>query len=131
MSKGRAPQSTSPDAITPPKGGFSARLRHGNKDVPPAATHGPHGTGPRGADPGHREAELKIRRKGTGTAQWRNGHWWVLVSLPDGTRPRYRLCGDECDCLSLSDARRLDGCEAISQRQRAKVSGQIADDKKG
>jgi hypothetical protein len=34
----------------------------------------------------------QIRQKGTGTAEFRNGHWWVKVSLPDKTRPRYRLC---------------------------------------
>jgi hypothetical protein len=33
----------------------------------------------------------KIRAKGTGTAERRNGHLWARVSLPDSKRPRYRL----------------------------------------
>jgi integrase len=72
----------------------------------------------------------KIRPKGTGTAEWRNGHLWARVSLPDGTRPRYRLCGDTCDCHDLSEARLLDRCTAVSERVRKKVAAELAADEK-
>jgi integrase len=68
----------------------------------------------------------KIRPKGTGTAEWRNGHLWARVSLPDGTRPRYRLCAEACDCHELSEARLLDRCTAVSERVRAKVAAELA-----
>lgn len=68
----------------------------------------------------------KIRKKGTGTPEWRNGHWWVRVSLPDGTRPRYRLCLETCTCSAMSEAMRLDRCEAVSQRARSDVAAQMA-----
>lgn len=73
---------------------------------------------------------MKIRSKGTGTPEWRNGHWWVRVSLQDGTRPRYRLCLDVCTCESMSEAMRLERCEAISERKRAEVRAELAEQEK-
>src|SRR5690349_11082487 len=67
----------------------------------------------------------KIRAKGAGTPERRNGHWWVKVSLPDGTRPRYRLCLDVCDCATMSEARKLERCAAVSERKRAAVSAEL------
>lgn len=72
----------------------------------------------------------KIRTKGTGTAEWRNGHWWVKVSLPDGTRPRYRLCAEVCTCTSMSDAMLAERCQAVSERERARVKAQVASTEK-
>jgi integrase len=72
----------------------------------------------------------KLRPKGSGAPEWRNGHWWVRVFLPDDTRPRYRLCGDVCECESMSEARRLDRCAAISERKRAEVTARMAADAK-
>ena len=46
----------------------------------------------------------KLRAKGTGTAEWRNGHLWVRVSLSDKTCPRYRLCLEVCTCATMSEA---------------------------
>jgi integrase len=71
-----------------------------------------------------------LRPKGTGTAEWRNGHLWVRVSLPDGTRPRYRLCLDECTCASMSDAMIAERCQAVSERKRAEVASRLAADEK-
>lgn len=73
----------------------------------------------------------RIRAKGTGTPERRNGHLWVKVSLPDGTRPRYRLCLDgNCTCASMSAAMIAERCQAISERVRATfVAEQAALDK--
>lgn len=67
----------------------------------------------------------KLRAKGTGTTEWRRGHLYVKVSLPDGTRPRYRLCKDVCTCREMSDALRDDRAKAISERERARVQGEL------
>jgi len=72
----------------------------------------------------------KIRPKGAGVLEHRNGHWWVRVSLPDGSRPRYRLCGVTCDCHAMSEARRLDRAEAISERERERVRKEMAEREK-
>jgi len=66
-----------------------------------------------------------LRAKGTGTAEFRNGHWWTKVSLPDGTRPRYRLCLEVCTCSAMSEAMVAERCQAISERKRAKVSAEM------
>jgi integrase len=66
------------------------------------------------------------RAKGTGTAEWRNGHLWVRVSLPDGTRPRYRLCLEVCTCETMSEAMQEERCKAISERKREEVKGELA-----
>src|SRR6478736_80496 len=68
----------------------------------------------------------KLRSKGTGTAEWRNGHWWVRVSLPDGTRPRYRLCLDACTCSSMSESMQQERCKAISERKREEAKAELA-----
>jgi len=71
-----------------------------------------------------------LRARGTGTTEFHNGHPRVKVSLPDKTRPRYRLCLDrervngKCPCEGMSDAMaamregRGDGC--TSTRRAAK-----------
>lgn len=69
----------------------------------------------------------RIRGRGTGTAEWRNGHWWVKVSLPDGSRPRYRLCLDVCTCSSMSEAMIAERCAAVSERKRAEVAKELDD----
>lgn len=75
--------------------------------------------------------ESKLRAKGTGTAEWRNGHLWVRVSLPDKTRPRYRLCPDDaCTCASMSEKMIEEHCEAISVRKRAEVKARMATDER-
>jgi len=76
-------------------------------------------------------SDSKIRSKGTGTAEWRNGHWWVKVSLPDNTRPRYRLCLDgACTCETMSDAMKEERCKAISERKRGEVKAEIVTQEK-
>jgi integrase len=70
--------------------------------------------------------DTKLRAKGTGTAEWRNGHWWVKVSLPDKTRPRYRLCGEVCTCESMSEAMKAERCTAVSERERGRVTAELA-----
>jgi integrase len=70
----------------------------------------------------------RLRPRGTGTPEWRSGHWWARVSLPDGTRPRYRLCLETCDCKGMSEARRLDRCRALSERKRGEVSSQMSEE---
>jgi integrase len=67
----------------------------------------------------------KIRRKGTGSPEWRNGHWWVKVSLPDGTRPRFRLCVTECKCKTMSEAYRLERCAAVSELARERAAKEL------
>lgn len=69
----------------------------------------------------------KIRTKGAGTVQWRNGHRWVRVSLPDGTRPWYRLCGERCVCAEMSEARAVETAGAVSERERARVKAEIGE----
>jgi len=71
-----------------------------------------------------------LRAKGAGTPEFRNGHYWVKVSLPDGTRPRYRLCGEVCSCLTMSDAMLSERCAAVSERERARVSAELAAEEK-
>jgi integrase len=73
------------------------------------------------------KSPASIRARGTGSPTWRNGHWWVRVSLPDGTRPRYRLCLDVCDCETMSEAKKLERCAAVSKRKRAVVAAEIGD----
>lgn len=70
--------------------------------------------------------EKKIRTKGAGTVQWRNGHRWVRVSLPDGTRPWYRLCGERCTCQDMSEARAVETAAAVSERERARVAAEVS-----
>jgi integrase len=77
------------------------------------------------------KAPHEIRAKGTGTAEWRNGHWWVKVSLPDNTRPRYHLSVDgTCTCATMSDAMKEERCKSISERERAKVQVELASEEK-
>lgn len=74
------------------------------------------------------ERGRKIRAKGTGSPTWRNAHWWVRVSLPDGSRLRYKLCrlDDACTCATMSEAMRLERCSAVSERKRADVQRELA-----
>jgi integrase len=78
-----------------------------------------------------------IRSKGTGTTEFRNGHHWVKVSLPDGTRPRYPLCGKaplvggKCAaCDTMSDAMVEDRAQAISERKRGELTARLAKEEK-
>lgn len=81
-----------------------------------------------GIDDRRNETEPKIRPKGTGTPEFRNGHWWVRISLPDNTRPRYRLCLEVCTCAEMSEAMVEERCESLSTRKRTEVKAQIAAD---
>jgi integrase len=67
-----------------------------------------------------------IRPRGTGTTEFRNGHHWVKVSLPDGTRPRYQLCLDVCTCAEMSDAMISERAQSVSERERARVAAELA-----
>jgi integrase len=67
----------------------------------------------------------KLRDKGTGSLEWRRGHRWVKVSLPDGTRPRYRLCKEVCTCRAMSDAMAEENAKSISARERARVQAEM------
>ncbi len=67
-----------------------------------------------------------IRPKGTGTTEFRTGHHWVKVSLPDGTRPRYQLCLDVCTCAEMSEAMISERAQAVSERERARVAAELA-----
>lgn len=67
------------------------------------------------------------RRDGAGTFEFIRGHWYVKVSLPDKTRPRYRLCKDVCTCATMTEARRLETGAAISERERARVKAELGE----
>lgn len=68
------------------------------------------------------------REYGTGTLEWRSDHWWVRVSLPDGTRPRYRLCeGRTCACATMSEERRREAAAAVAERERESVRREVAE----
>jgi integrase len=75
--------------------------------------------------PGGREG-AQIRAKGYGTHEFRNGHHWVKVSLPNKTRPRYRLCLEICTCAEMSDAMIAERCQAVSERVRREVAATLA-----
>lgn len=66
-----------------------------------------------------------IRTRGAGSIETRNGHRWVRASLPDGTRPRYRLCGASCDCFELSDGKLRERAHAVSERERERVAAEL------
>jgi integrase len=74
------------------------------------------------------------RDKGAGTLEWRGRkvlHLWVRISLPDGTRPRRRLCpetcrGPECQCRAMSEAKRQELGAAASEREIARVRREMA-----
>jgi integrase len=68
---------------------------------------------------------IRKRAQGVGTFEFIRGHWYVRVSLPNGTRPRYRLCKHDCSCSGMSEARRLDVGTAISERERARVQAEV------
>ena len=68
----------------------------------------------------------KQRKRGAGSIQWRNDHQWVRVSLPDGTRPWYRLCGETCTCHTMSDERAQEKAAALSESERERVKAEIA-----
>lgn len=67
------------------------------------------------------------RSDGTGTFEFIRGHWYVKVSLPDKTRPRYRLCKDVCACLTMTEERKLETGAAISERERARVKAELGE----
>jgi integrase len=67
------------------------------------------------------------RSDGAGTFEFIRGHWYVKVSLPDKTRPRYRLCKDVCMCVTMTEARRLETGAAISERERARVRVELGE----
>ena len=60
-----------------------------------------------------------LKRKGTGTVERHGTKWYVRVSLPDGTRPRYPLPD------GLSQSRREDMAQAISERERVRVRAEV------
>lgn len=69
------------------------------------------------------------RSNGTGTIEWRGKnvqHCWVKVSLPDGTRQRYRMCPEDCAgpvcvCRSWSEEKIHEVAAVVSDRERARV----------
>ena len=70
-----------------------------------------------------KSAKLAPRR--TGTLEWSGGHRWVRVSMPDGTRPRFRLCATTCKCHEMTDARARATADAIAERERADMSKEL------
>ncbi len=66
------------------------------------------------------------RQQGGGSFEFIRGHWYVRVSMPDDTRPRYRLCKDECTCATMTEARREETGAAISERERARAKAEMA-----
>jgi len=88
-----------------------------------------------GATPANSAARL--RAKGTGTHEFRNGHHWVKVSLPDKTRPRYALGfkqplvdGRCATCDGMGDAMIAERSQAISERKRAELAQRLAGEQK-
>jgi integrase len=67
------------------------------------------------------------RARGAGSIQWRSGHRWVRVSLPDDTRPWYRLCGEVCNCHDVTDARAKETAAAVAERERARVAAELSE----
>lgn len=67
----------------------------------------------------------KIGQYGAGAFEFIRGHWYVRVSLPDGTRPRYRLCREVCDCGSMSEARRKEKGARVAEIERARVRSEL------
>jgi integrase len=72
-------------------------------------------------------SKTSIKTKGAGSVQWKNGHRQVRVSLPDGTRPWYRLCGERCTCAEMSEARAAETAAAVSERERERVAAELGD----
>jgi integrase len=66
-------------------------------------------------------------RSGAGTFEFIRGQWYVKVSLPDKTRPRYRLCREVCTCLTMSEERKRETGAAISERERARVNAELGE----
>ncbi len=60
--------------------------------------------------------------RGSGTLLWIGEHRFVRVSMPDGTRPRFRLCAEVCKCKEMSDARARATGDAIAERERADMA---------
>lgn len=75
-------------------------------------------------------AKSSIKSRGAGSVQWKNGHRQVRVSLPDGTRPWYRLCGESCTCSEMSEARAAETAAAVSERERARVAAEVGEARK-
>ncbi|MCC6665667.1 MAG: tyrosine-type recombinase/integrase [Polyangiaceae bacterium] len=71
--------------------------------------------------------KTSIKTKGAGSVQWKNGHRHVRVSLPDGTRPWYRLCGARCSCAEMSEARAAETAAAVSERERERVAAELGE----
>ncbi|APU89272.1 integrase-like protein [Virus Rctr16k] len=74
-------------------------------------------------------ADRPMRAKGAGSFEFITGHWYVRVSLPDGTRPRYILHSPAagCECARMSEERKRDMGTAIAERERARVRGELAE----
>lgn len=75
-------------------------------------------------------ADRRIAAKGTGSVHWHGGHLCVRVSLPNRTRPRYRLCKapkEPCTCNSMSDAFAEDRGKKIAADARARIAAEIAE----
>ncbi len=63
---------------------------------------------------------------GAGTVVRRGKHLYARVSLPDGTRPDYRLCKDVCHCNEMTEARAQATVAHIAERERARVAQEMA-----
>ena len=61
------------------------------------------------------------RAHGAGTIEYRAGHYWVRPLLPDGTRPRLRLCGEVCRCGEMSDEDASAIAAAVAESARAQA----------
>lgn len=61
----------------------------------------------------------------TGTLEWIRGHRWVRLSMPDGTRPRYRLCAEVCRCHEMTEARARATADAIAERELASMAKEL------
>ena len=68
----------------------------------------------------------KLAPRGAGTVVRRGKHLFARVSLPDGTRPDYRLCTDVCHCNEMTPARAKATAAHIAERERARVAQQMA-----
>ena len=68
----------------------------------------------------------KLAPHGAGTVVRRGKHLFARVSLPDGTRPDYRLCTDVCRCNEMTPARAKATAAHIAERERARVAQEMA-----
>lgn len=72
------------------------------------------------------KAKSKLAPYGSGTVVRRGKHLYARISLPDGTRPDYRLCKDVCRCNEMTEARAKVTAAHIAERERARVTQEMA-----